>query len=153
MSTFKTDLMTKADKWLIVILLVAAALGVVLSKTLFLGTGKKYVQISVNGEIVKTISLREGYREEFFVGDESFYEAKIKESNLARNAIKGYNIQGYNIVEITSLGARVKEADCPDQICVQTGLITAAPQQIVCLPNRLAVKIISDAGQVDDIAR
>ena len=32
----------------------------------------------------------------------------------------------YNVIEITEGGVRMKEADCPDQICVSRGLIGKA---------------------------
>ena len=40
----------------------------------------------------------------------------------------------YNVIEITEGGVRMKEADCPDQICVSRGLIQKSGQSIVCLP-------------------
>ena len=41
----------------------------------------------------------------------------------------------YNVIEITEGGVRMKEADCPDQICVSRGL------SIVCLPHRLVIRL------------
>ena len=32
-------------------------------------------------------------------------------------------------------------ADCPDKICVKTGKIKNKGEQIVCLPNKLVVKV------------
>ena len=52
----------------------------------------------------------------------------------------------YNVIEITEGGVRMKEADCPDQICVRTGWITAAGQSAVCLPNRCVLTIEAAAG-------
>lgn len=161
MNIFKLKMLTNSDKWLIIFLLIVAVTGVIMSRTLFADEGRKYVQISVNGEVVKTIVLRAGYREEIYIGDitlpqnNNITSNKERESNLARNAIKGYNVHGYNIIEINSTGVRVREAECSDLICVKTGWASAHPQQIVCLPNRVVVKIISDnnSSQVDDIAR
>lgn len=49
---------------------------------------------------------------------------------------------GVNTIEIKDQMIHVKEADCPDGICVKTGWIGgkngAAP--IVCLPNRLVIE-------------
>ena len=47
----------------------------------------------------------------------------------------------YNIIEITEAGVRMKEADCPDQICVTRGVIQKSGQSIVCLPHRLVVRL------------
>lgn len=40
-------------------------------------------------------------------------------------------------------GVRVKSSDCPDKICVKTGLVTAEYQSAVCLPNKVAVYVVS----------
>ena len=47
----------------------------------------------------------------------------------------------YNVIEITEGGVRMKEADCPDQICVSRGLIQKSGQSIVCLPHRLVIRL------------
>ena len=36
----------------------------------------------------------------------------------------------YNVIEITEGGVRMKEADCPDQICVSRGLIRKSGQKV-----------------------
>lgn len=49
----------------------------------------------------------------------------------------------------------VAEADCPDRLCVRQGAIGRPGQMIVCLPNKVAVKIISDRDEskgVDAVA-
>lgn len=43
-----------------------------------------------------------------------------------------------NVIEIQDHKIRVREADCPDQICVQMDWLDAAP--IVCLPNHLSIQ-------------
>lgn len=40
-------------------------------------------------------------------------------------------------------GVRVKISDCPDKICVKTGLVTAEYQTAVCLPNKVAAYVVS----------
>ena len=44
-----------------------------------------------------------------------------------------------NIIEIKGGRIRVREADCPDRVCVHTGWLTAAVP-IVCLPNKLVIE-------------
>jgi|SRR5690554_3637877 len=53
---------------------------------------------------------------------------------------------GYNILEIADGRARIAEADCPDKLCVKTGWRQQVGQLIVCLPNRLIVRIVGDNG-------
>jgi hypothetical protein len=53
-------------------------------------------------------------------------------------------------------GVAVTYADCPNQVCVHTGKITAPGQIIACLPNRALVKLAGGAGaetEVDVIAK
>ncbi len=38
----------------------------------------------------------------------------------------------------------MKEADCKDKYCILMGTINDPGENIVCLPNRLIVKIVSD---------
>ena len=44
----------------------------------------------------------------------------------------------------------VEEADCPDKICEKTGKIRKAGQTIVCLPNRVVIRI-KGKGDVEAI--
>ena len=39
-------------------------------------------------------------------------------------------------------GARVTEASCPDKTDIQSGKITKPGQMIVCVPNRVTVRIL-----------
>lgn len=48
---------------------------------------------------------------------------------------------GTNVVVIENGCAYMKSADCPDKICVHTGKIMDNSKDIVCLPNKLIVKV------------
>ena len=48
--------------------------------------------------------------------------------------------KSYNIVTITDGTVCVSEAGCPDQTCVQMGVLRSDYLPIVCLPNRLIVR-------------
>ncbi|HHU06124.1 MAG TPA: NusG domain II-containing protein [Clostridiales bacterium] len=37
-------------------------------------------------------------------------------------------------------------ADCPDQLCVRQGVIRNGIQPIICLPNRVEIRIVKDSG-------
>jgi len=66
--------------------------------------------------------------------------------NLAEiSEIKNIEINtefGHNTIEISSDGARVTEASCPDKTDIQSGMITKPGQMIVCVPNRVTVRIL-----------
>ncbi len=74
-------------------------------------------EISVNGELYKTVSLNE---------DKSFIIDKIPNIKL----------------EIKDKKIRFIESDCPDKICINTNFIGTVGQMAVCLPNKVSVKIV-----------
>lgn len=60
---------------------------------------------------------------------------------------------GYNTLVISGGKADVTEADCPDKLCVNQHSISYNGETIVCLPNKLVVKIVSETeADVDIIA-
>lgn len=124
-------ILTKGDKWLIGILLLLSFIGIGINMSIALHTPTQVAEIWVEGKLIKTLPLKAGYREEVLVGDSSHY----------------------NIIEADNGQVHIREANCPDQICVRSGWIQFAPQQIVCLPFQVVVKLVSSEAEVDDIAR
>ena len=55
------------------------------------------------------------------------------------NNVPGYDV--YNIVTIADGKVSVTEATCKNQVCVHHGEISMAGESIVCLPNRMVVRI------------
>ena len=49
---------------------------------------------------------------------------------------------GTNTICIKDGKVWMKEADCPDHICVRTGKIQHVGQSIVCLPHKVVVEIV-----------
>jgi len=125
-------MLTKADKWLIAVILIVSVAGIGLGFYLFPASGAMEAQVSVNGVLVKTIPLKQGYYDELRIGAD----------------------KEYDIIEVNNGRIRIREADCPDKLCVRSGWISTAPQQIVCLPNRVIIKIIpTQLPDIDDITR
>ena len=60
-------------------------------------------------------------------------------SDTVTETIQG--VGGKNTLEIKDGKARLIEADCPDQICVNSGSIQYVGQSIICLPHRVVVEI------------
>lgn len=50
-------------------------------------------------------------------------------------------VLSHNTVVIENGEAYIKSADCPNQICVKTGRISKAGEQIACIPNGVLVEI------------
>ena len=53
----------------------------------------------------------------------------------------------YNVVIISSSKVSVTEASCKNQVCVKHGAISRPGESIVCLPNRLVVRIENDSEE------
>lgn len=124
--------LTKADKWLVGVLLVAALSGVGLNLAQLSAAGAQEAQVYKEGRLMQTIRLRPGYHEELRLGGE----------------------ERYNLIVADNGRVQVAAADCPDQVCVRTGWVSAAPQQIVCLPYRVVIKVVSAAPpDVDGITK
>ena len=80
----------------------------------------KQIEIYVDNELYKT----------YDIDDED--EIKIESE------------EGYNVVKIHNHGAQITEASCPDKVCIHEGFITKPSESIVCLPNKVHIKIITD---------
>lgn len=75
----------------------------------------RYASVSVGGEVVSEYSL----------SVDGEYE------------LNG----GSNILVIRGGEAYISHADCPDGLCVKSGKISLVGESIVCLPNRVSVRI------------
>lgn len=55
-----------------------------------------------------------------------------------------------NVCEISGGTVRMTEADCPDHSCIRSRAIDARGGTIICLPNRVVLRIIDGKGGVPD---
>lgn len=101
---------------------VIAAVLIVLSAAAYLFLGKRdsgagAAEVYANGDVIAKIDLSED---------------------------GVYPISGFDM-ELTVKDGKicVSHSDCPDKVCERTGYISSSYQSIVCLPNRIAVKIVS----------
>lgn len=61
------------------------------------------------------------------------------------------DINGHNKVEITPEYVRVIYADCPDKTDVKQGKISSPGSIIVCMPNKMTVRIVGES-KIDAIS-
>ncbi len=104
----------RGDIILILVLITASVLLFVLKDN---GKDGKLLKVRVNGSEICTLSLDEDTE---------------------------YEIQGFiskNILIIENGRARMKEAGCPDKLCVKQGEISKSGESIICLPNRIIVSV------------
>ncbi len=111
-------LITKKDFILLLVVLAIGIIGMFLINSADKGTT---VEIKVDGKTVETLTLQ---------GD--YLEKEISGVTVCRENGEIY----------------VKEANCPDKFCVQSGKISKTGEGIICAPNRVAVEI-SGEGQLD----
>jgi hypothetical protein len=84
-----------------------------------------------------------------YLDNEIYKEIPIDETKEL--TIKTKN--GYNKVKVHDRGVEVIEASCPDEVCVKTGHIKKSNQSIVCIPNKVSIKIVSnEKNDIDTIA-
>ena len=67
---------------------------------------------------------------------------------LSRNGTYELN-GGTNVLVIENGVAYMKEANCPDKVCIQMGAISYNGQCITCLPNRITVTIEDKNSDID----
>lgn len=77
--------------------------------------------------------------------------------DLNKNQTVSIN-NGSNILKIQDKKAKITQADCPDKLCVHQKSISKTNESIICLPNKVVVKIAAsegskDSGDVDTVAR
>lgn len=111
---------TKKTTWILIILALAV-LGAVLALLLHRPSGGL-------GEVLVTVDGEEYGRYPLDVDAEFTVETPW----------------GYNDVTIHDGQADVHEADCPNQICVNTAPAREIGDMIVCLPHRLVVEIVPE---------
>lgn len=126
--------MKKGDKIVIVLILIAiiaSCAGVFIYHS-YVKSPHKIAVIKQEGKIVNTIDL-----------------TKVKSTKQL--TIK-YSKSHYNLIEMENGKIRIKDADCPDKICVKTGWISEPGQSIICLPHKLIIKIEGKNPKYDDIS-
>ena len=71
--------------------------------------------------------------------------------SLGENGSRQYPEIPNMVFTVSEGGIYVSESDCGDRICVRTGKISHSGEAIICVPNRVAVTIESDAESDLDV--
>jgi hypothetical protein len=60
----------------------------------------------------------------------------------------------FNVIVIENGSCYMKDANCPDRLCVSQGRISKDGESIICLPHRLVIRVVgSEKNDVDAVAR
>ena len=116
----------------LILLSVALILFVIDLTNISSDTGNKKVVVSVDGKKTAEYPLKK----------DATYE--LSGSHL-----------GTNTLVIRSGKAYISEANCPDKQCMKQGKISRTGEMLVCLPNRVVVKIVdrkNDEPVIDGVS-
>lgn len=86
--------------------------------------------VEVNGRVASRVTLAEGQPSRRFT-------------------VPGW--QGPCTFEVEDGGVRMISSTCRDKICVGTGRVSTAGRSIVCLPNRVVVRVTGGRGKIDSV--
>jgi len=71
-------------------------------------------------------------------------------SQIDLNKNGDIKVPGRNVIlSVKNHAIAFTQSDCPDKICIKTGYISQPGQTAVCLPNRVAIKIITKKPDKD----
>lgn len=99
------------------ILIVAVA---VFFATSLFSRGGSYAEVKKDGKVIAIYPL------------DTYNEIMLEDEN------------GYNLLMIDSGAAYIKDASCPDRLCMHQGKVNKNGQTLVCLPNKITVTIVSE---------
>lgn len=120
--------MTFADKAVCRILILVSLLVMVFQGSIVSGDRLKHIDISVNGKL---------YGRYEFSDEVKTVDVKTE--------------FGENTIKIDEKSVWVEDASCPDKLDVKMGKIEDVGQMIVCIPNRLMIKISGNKDKVDKV--
>jgi hypothetical protein len=119
--------MNRSDIKLILIVLVVLAIVFLYLNTL--NSSGNYAVVYYENEIIKKIDL----------------------SIDSEYIVKGFN--GDVVISVKSNSIAVIEEDSPKHLCSLQGYVNSSLQPIICLPNKIVIKIEGLAEEVDTVVR
>lgn len=122
-------MITKGDKILICVVLLLSFLLLAGFQIFGFAAEKTYAVIEINAKPFQKISLDENG------------------SNFKLAVPSGHH---KSIVEVDKDRIRIIYSDCPDQDCVRQGWVSRPGQIVVCLPNKIVIKIVNGNNRYDN---
>ena len=121
---------TKAELILVIVVLILAA-GIYLYMNVISPSKGATVQILIDGEVTQEYDL-----------------------NSSQKVVIETENGGTNTLIIDNGRCYLDDANCPDKLCVNQGIISKSGQSIICLPHKLVITISGGEGpDVDTVAK
>ena len=129
--------MKKGDKIVIYIVSILLALSVIsiIFFKFFVKSENAVAVIKQNGKIIEKVDL-----------------SKVKEKKELKINYNDKDHKGYNIIEIDKGSIRFIDADCPDKICIKSGVLKKPVETAACLPHKLIITIEKNDKEVDEVS-
>lgn len=108
----------KKKDWILIVIIICVAAGAYLLHQVLRDAGANTVTVKVDGVIEGTYNLNE--------------DREV--------SING----GTNTLVIKNGKADMTEADCPDKLCVKQKAVSLNHENIICLPNKVIVEVVSN---------
>lgn len=112
--------------------------------------------VSIGIYIGYSFFAKQGTKVRIYV-DKELYEELDLSVNQTKKIVTEY---GTNVINIKDNKVNVQSASCNNQVCVNHKPISNSNESIICIPNRLVVKIEENVeesdnkvGDIDDIAK
>lgn len=113
--------MKKREFLFLAMILTSALIAYILINIILSEKGAR-VEVLIDGEIVNEFSLDEDIK--FRIESE----------------------KGYNQLVIENGTAKISDASCPDQLCVEQKSISSSSESLICLPNHVVVRVVNQSS-------
>ncbi|ACA45582.1 NusG domain II-containing protein [Clostridium botulinum] len=129
--------MKKGDKIVIYIISILLALSVIsiIFFKFFVKSENAVAVIKQNGKIIEKVDL-----------------SKVKEKRQLKINYNDRDHKGYNVIEIDKGSIRFIDADCPDKVCIKSGVLKKPGETAACLPHKLIITIEKNDKEVDEVS-
>lgn len=75
-----------------------------------------------------------------------------KYSEMPLNVDNKVYIENIGVVIIENMQVRIEDSQCKDKLCERMGNISRSYQSIICLPNKVIIRIANGTNEFDDVA-
>ncbi|APQ97459.1 NusG domain II-containing protein [Clostridium botulinum] len=129
--------MKKGDKIVIYIVSILLALSVIsiIFFKFFVKSENAVAIIKQNGKIIEKVDL-----------------SKVKEKKQLKINYNDKDHKGYNVIEVDKGSIRFIDADCPDKVCIKSGVLKKPGETAACLPHKLIITIEKNDKEVDEVS-